>query len=81
MRCIEQGQKRPQLQSKRRKKIKGEVREREKEERGKDRQRRGKNNRSKERGGKIEKGEVVHRKEGKGEAERDRGREKGIHEN
>ena len=66
--------------------MKGEVREREKErEREKDRLRKGRNNRRKERGEKIEKVEVVHRKEGKGEAERDkkgdRGREKGIHEN
>ena len=42
------------------------MREREKEERGKDR--------SKEIGEKIEKGEILHKKEVKGEAEWDRGR-------
>ena len=50
--------------------INGEVREG--REREKDRQRKGRNNRSKERGEKIEKGEVVYRKEGKGEEERDK---------
>ena len=43
--------------------------------REKDRQRKGKNDRSKERGEKIEKGEVVLRKKGKGEAEKNKKRE------
>jgi len=59
--------------------------EKEEREREKDREKEGIIE-GKERGEKIEKGELVYRKKGKGEAERDKkerdgGREKRIHEN